>query len=325
MTRSSLLENDKFWEVIKYLLKLDGFLSVETICDNLDLRYSELQSYIQFLKQVDYKFEIKNMDNTDYLVTPDNKPKIQIDFNLLEWIQFQAHLPAFSVMYGKPFHEDILNKFSKAEDQFKNHEIFGPLELLEQVLIDKSQEIFFQDKKMSGYGLCNFLEESIISKKCVKLQFANHSTQVYPRRILFLDGRLTLVGELVKDKCLLNFAIKDILNIYEEDLEWNTIYSKMEVEDFICGLRLVSGNEIRLVLKIHSYEKFDPRIKHHFLGSPCMLTNPDGEVFWAATIEPSDDIFEWLQKLGSDIEILDPLIFKKDFLKYCENKLKKIA
>lgn len=325
MANGSLLDNDKFWQVIKYLLKIEKHIKVEQVCTELDLKHSDLISYINFLTQVDYKFELKEMDLEQYLIAPEDRPSIQIDFNLLEWIQFQAHFPAFTVMYGKPFHDDILTKFASIEDKYKSHDIFGPLELLEQVIIDNSQSMLMQDQKMTGYGLCQFLEESILSEKCVKLNMLNHSLMVYPRKILFLDGLLTLVAESLSDKCLLNIPLKEIYNIYEEDKEWKALFSKIEVEDFICGLRLIAGNEVRLVLKIHSYEKFDPRMKHQFLGSPCMITNPEGEVFWAATIEPSKQIFEWLENLGTDVEILDPTSFKKEFLKYCENKLKKIA
>lgn len=325
MTHRSMLDSDKFWKVIKYLLSLDKEVKVEKVCLDIEIRQPDLVSYINFLAQVDYQFEIKEMERQDFLIVPDNRPSIQIDFNLLEWIQFQAHFPAFTVMCGKPFHDDILTKFASIEDKYKKHDIFGPLELLEQVIIDNSQSMYIQDKKVTGYGLCNFLEESILGEKCVNLKLENYKTLVYPRKILFLDGILTLVAEGVQDKCLLNIPLKEIYNIFEEDKEWKPIYSKIEVEDFICGLRLIAGNEVRLVLKIHSYEKFDPRMKHQFLGSPCMITNPEGEVFWAATIEPSTEIYEWLENLGTDVEILDPVSFKKEYLKYCENKLKKIA
>lgn len=325
MPHRSMLDNDKFWHVIKYLLELSNIIRVENVCIDLDLKESELNSYINFLSQVDYEFEQKAMDNEIYLVPPENRPSIQIDFNLLEWIQFQAHFPAFTIMCGKPFHDDILTKFASIEDRYKKHDIFGPLELLEQVIIDNSQSILMQGQKMTGYGLCNFLEESIINNKCITLNQMTHSSVVYPRKILFLDGMLTLIAESIKDKCLLSIPLKEIFNIHEDDREWSAIYSKIEVEDFICGLRLIAGNEVRLVLKVHSYEKFDIRMKHQFLGTPCMITNPEGEVFWAATIEPSQQIYEWLENLGNDVEILDPISFKKQFLEYCENKLKKIA
>ena len=56
-----------------------------------------------------------------------------------------------------------------------------------------------------------------------------------------------------------------------------------------------------------------------------MVTNAEGEHIWAASVEPSDEIFQWVYELGADVEILDPSAFKKEFLNYCEAKLKKLA
>jgi hypothetical protein len=56
-----------------------------------------------------------------------------------------------------------------------------------------------------------------------------------------------------------------------------------------------------------------------------MFANPEGENIWAATIEPSNAIFEWIMELGSDVEILSPNTFKEKYLKYCEEKIDKIA
>ena len=98
-----------------------------------------------------------------------------------------------------------------------------------------------------------------------------------------------------------------------------------EIDDFISGLRAIGENEIRLVLKICSKARFDANVKRQHFANQCMVTNPMGDFIWAASIEPSDGIYEWVESLGSDVEILDPMSFKKGFLEYCEAKLKKLA
>ena len=56
-----------------------------------------------------------------------------------------------------------------------------------------------------------------------------------------------------------------------------------------------------------------------------MITIPNGDLIWAAYVEPCEDLFEWLLSLGSNVDILDPGRFKDEFLSYCEEKLRKIA
>ena len=170
-----------------------------------------------------------------------------------------------------------------------------------------------------------FIEESILEKDILNIQLQDKNFLINPRKIVFLDGELSLVAEGLNDKCLLNISIESITQVHEENIEWTPQFSKLEIEDFISSLRAISENEVRLVLKIYNREYFDNGVSHHYFGRPCMFTNPDGDFIWAASIEPNEDIYEWLSQLGTDIEILDPIDFKKDFLNYCEGKLKKLA
>ena len=84
-------------------------------------------------------------------------------------------------------------------------------------------------------------------------------------------------------------------------------------------------NQIRLVLKISRQQKFSLNFDDKYFHSPCLFTNPAGDFIWAATIEPCNEVFEWLCELGPAVEILDPTNFKIEFIKYCEHKLKKLA
>lgn len=98
-----------------------------------------------------------------------------------------------------------------------------------------------------------------------------------------------------------------------------------EVEEFITAIRAMNERETRLVLKIHDPQSTNLFPDHHFLGKPCMITNPNGDLIWAAYVEPCDALYEWLMTLGKNVEILDPIKFKEEYLIYCEEKLRKIA
>jgi hypothetical protein len=56
-----------------------------------------------------------------------------------------------------------------------------------------------------------------------------------------------------------------------------------------------------------------------------MITNPNGDLIWAAYVEPCEALYDWLITLGKRVEILDPIKFKDEYLTYCEEKLRKIA
>lgn len=273
-------------------MQMKGTKTFDEICQQLEINKNQLGAYIQFLKEVDYQLDYSVINGKQSLTPPNEQPTINIEFNLLEWLQFQAHFPAFASMHDRPFHQDIHNKFSEIETSYSNHDVFDPLETLQELL--SGPELRLHDGKNS---VISFLEESILDQKYIRMHVSNRPILVYPHRIVYLDGRLSLVAEDAQEKCLINISIDHIQNLYEESFDKRPIFSKYEVADFILGLRDVTGNEVRLILKVYSYEKFDPRIEHHFLGNPCMITNPQGEAIWAASIEPTEKIFEWLEYL----------------------------
>lgn len=324
MSSQSMLDQAKFWEVVKYLVELDHKKRVDDICHDLSLNSHQLNSFITFLKEVNYEFE-HFLDGDDRLLCPPVvKPKVVIELNLVEWLQFQAHFPSMDVCKDKPFHKDIVSKLGVVEQEYAQHDLFNPIETLERLMEVKNPSIV-ESGILPQSEVVSFIEEAIMDHDVLNLHWANKNLVVFPRKLVFLDGELSLVAEGLNDKCLLNMNIANISKVYIEDIEWQTQFSKLEVDDFVSSIRAISENEIRLVLKIYNREKFDNGLDHHHFGNPCIFTNPEGDFIWAASIEPTEQIYEWLSELGTDVEILDPLSFKKEFLNYCEVKLKKLA
>ncbi|MBF0206013.1 MAG: hypothetical protein HQK53_03910 [Oligoflexia bacterium] len=91
--------------------------------------------------------------------------------------------------------------------------------------------------------------------------------------------------------------------------------------------------EIRLVLKIKSYQKYNSSPLSAPLSSnprdPFVTINSRGEIIWAGTVlENAIDlskIYEWLCFFGSDMEIVYPETFKKKFQEYCLQKIRNIC
>lgn len=325
MSTEQLLNEAKFWEILKYLTDLDYKKSFDEICSDLEISKRKLNSFISFLKEVNYHFETEEFESEGRkLCPPEYKPQIKLEFNLLEWLQFQAHFPVLASCEGKPFHSSVKSLLAKAENVYGEHDIFAPAAALEEILDANKPQVVNSGNLPQG-EIISFIEESILEQNVLSIKTNNKNHMIYPWKIVYLDGELSLIGEGVSDKCLVNLTIDSITNVFEDETTWKPVYSKIEVDDFIASIRAITDNEVRLVLKVYGRDNFDKSIPHHHLGKPCMFTNPDGDFIWAASIEPNEAIFEWINQLGSDIEILDPVDFKKEYLSYCENKLKKLA
>jgi predicted DNA-binding transcriptional regulator YafY len=322
---SDLLKSEKFWKILNYINNLSEKTPLDKIQADLDLGQPELFLYISFLKDVGMPIDIFQTENIKILEVLNIKKEIEVKFSLVEWLSFQATFPKLSELENEAYFSSIKNKLLALEDKNKSHDLFPALESLE------SKVQAFKPQPLNNDGvlaneLISFIEEAIIDKELININLkSSKNMKLYPRKIVFLDNELSLVGEGVEDNCLLNISLSEVHSVYEDEQEWKPHFSSMEIDDFIASIRAITENEIRLVLKVFEREKFNTDLKHHHFGNQCMFTNPEGDHIWAATIEPNEEILSWLSELGQDVEVLDPVSVKRDLLRYCEDKLKKIA
>jgi hypothetical protein len=324
MINNSVLDQDKFWAVLKHLIELKEPRPFSRILLDTSVSKWELNSFINFLSEIGCEFKIENMKEDKMFIPSQESPEFNLQFSLLEWVQFQAHFPKLSECDGKPYHDDFREKIEKAEVKYQEYDIFSPLVTLDNIFKEHQPSLIENSKKPSKEVLI-FLEESILDQKVVQVNLEHRSYKIFPRKIVYFDGALNLIGEEILDKCLMNININHIKKSNEESESYNIHYSKLEVDEFVVSLRGMSENQIRLVLKIYSQNNFSLNFNDKFFENPCLLTNPEGDFIWAATLEPCEEIFEWLCDLGSSVEVLDPTSFKLEFIKYCEHKLKKLA
>lgn len=320
MLKVSLLEQESFWKVVKYLGNLQTPTSINTICRELELTQTELKHYTNFMQEVGFSFEWGESK-----ITPQTFQKVfTIQLNLLEWIQFQAHFPTLSQCSNKPFHEDIKVKLIELENKNQDYDLFTPLSTLEQALIPE-QPNTIEIVESFGAKTTDQLQLSIFEKECVTVDYNQKSYTVYPLKIVYFEGGLNLIAEHVSESILMNFDLPGVTKVQMENREYHPQYSPLEVEAFVSSLTAMHEKVVRLVLKITSHENFQINLNNAYFHNPCLFTNPEGDYIWAATLEPSPAVFEWLCELGRYVEILDPTSFKREFLRYCEDKLKKIA
>ena len=169
------------------------------------------------------------------------------------------------------------------------------------------------------------LSEAVAAKSAILVALDHREIEVFPFQILLLDGVEVLICESLSEHCLMSVELARIVDISLDPRSFTPHYSPHEISDFIDGMRLISDNSIRLVMRLREQSVLDDMPEKNHFGRPCLFTNGEGEYIWAATVEPTDDVFEWIYLQKDRIEVLDPQSFKEDFLTYCSVKVKKVA
>lgn len=168
-------------------------------------------------------------------------------------------------------------------------------------------------------GTDDYLRKRVI----LNITFISDShIDLYPHRLLYLEGELSIIGEDCSAKCVTSHRLDDIVSIKLDDNHtYIPNFSSMEINDFIMAIRAVGGAEERLVLKIASNKNVDLLPSYHFFGNPYVTYNSMGDRIWGASVELSEHLYEWLFEIREKVEILDPILVKRGILDYCEKIL----
>jgi hypothetical protein len=303
MSEHQLILNDSFWKFLVSLEEIKEKKDKAVFCSTLNLTEEVLQQFIGFLNQMD----VMCTSDDKYIYPLKDKCRIKMEFSLVEWLALQASVED-GAGFNHYYQKIIQNKVSVAQKAFEQFSLFRKPENVKVQASDVANL-----KKRIDYDISNM--------KAIKLHFFNSKECViFPHRLVFLDGTLCVIGESINDKVLLYFGIEDVKNIEEFKVDYKPNLSQIEVNEFICHLRLITGKEERLVLKVYSQYEADLLPSHHFLGNPFVTSNTEGDMIWAATIEMCDDVFHWLFTMKDRVEILDPGHIRKEFAHYCELK-----
>jgi hypothetical protein len=322
---SEIMDNPKFWEILEGLSKQEESIGFKRLCQHYKITTSMLNSFLSFLNQVGYPIKREEVDGTLMVIPPTEQPKFTMHFNLFEWLAFQAHFPTIGECYEKPFAKPIVQLISAYEDQYKDSELFSPLTVLDAIA-DSSLDGSFSvaDEQTPLKHHIELIEACLLEDRYLKLHLKGDKViDVYPRKIVHLDGHLSLIGEDLSDCCIFNLFIKEITHIENLSVEYKKNFSNLEINEFINSIRVISENELRLILKIHDMTQINLEPSHLHMGTPTMVTNSDGDHIWAASVEPCEAVFEWIFTMGRSVEILDPSGFRQEYLDYCVEKLKK--
>ncbi len=166
----------------------------------------------------------------------------------------------------------------------------------------------------------SIVEEAILHGWGLRYLQAGKTFTLLPTKLVHLEGSLSVVGEEPHDHGLLAVPLAEMGDLETVPHARPLRAHALEVEEFIHALRAMGDRETRLVLKIKDPSRFTLLPDYHHLGRPCLVTNADGDLIWAAWVEPCDELYGWLAGLADQVEILDPVDFMADYIAWCERK-----
>lgn len=272
----------------------------------------------------------RNEELREYLVDVSHNDNSIIFFSRghQEWVKFNLEQMHFILPLN-------YEEWKALRELFKEIEVDSPLSELKRNLVSIDQSLKGHESEYSqaevfsvmclDSELIHGLQLCVEEKRACYIQTALKEIHLYPNRIIHLEGDLCLIAEDAEDHCLTAISLKEIQSHRHSTKKSGGRVSNFEVEEFITAIRSMNDQETRLILKIHDPDSVNLFPDYHFLGKPCMVKNPNGDLIWAAYVEPCSHLYEWLLSLGRRVEILDPVSFKQKYLDYCEEKIRNIA
>ena len=295
------------WSKLVLIGQKQGSIKLKDLSLELKLDEDETLNFIRQVFPEGLGAEIFFQDEECWVDLNGEAMQYMLPLSPSEWMKLNEILSAAK---GK---DAVLNSLKKKV--LEN----GPIRIMMELLHD----LEFWDHKEET--LLKFLDQAILDKKAIKFNHQQKQFSAFPWKVLHLEGNLSLILEDCEDHCLMVLPVKDIKNCEEAVSVNSSRVTSFEVEEFIRALRSMGEKETRLILKIHDPKEVNLFPDYHFLGKPCMITNPNGDLIWAAYVEACEPLYEWLMSLGDKVEILDPVRFREEYLSYCEEKFRKIA
>lgn len=310
MTSIKQIISDRFWAILQEIDYLEADCPLELFKQRFNYNVSDenVLEVIHFLKKFDYPVCVKKVAGQAWIeVTGERKP-VLLEMSFSNWLSLQAHAPFVKELEGREFHHNLKNCLAQIEKKYPHYDLSNGIVSQKNISL----------VPLAKQGLLNQLNKAVNDKKVLMVVLSNNKKyECYPHRVVYIDGDLTFIGEEVYDRCLVSYNFAEITNtISDLEKDYKPNFSGSEIDDFIYAIRTITGNEERLVLKITSPEKVNLKPDYQFLGNPYITVNNEGDFIWAASVEISNELFDWMSTIKEDIEILDPVGLQEKFLEY---------
>ena len=307
--------SSEMWKKLILIGEKQGSIQLADLAFELGLSEDDTLVFLRQLFPCGQGAEIYTQDNVCMVDLSADSIEYMLPLSPSEWVKLNQ---VFSEMNpSEIFKSPELMSLSKKLNET------GPM----RTVIELLSQLERWDEQLSEdhHKFVSILDDACEQKSLMNVECGPKKYDVFPCKVTHLEGKLSLIAEDAQDNCLITIPIKEVSAISKRESTSMPKVSFFEVEEFIAAVRSMNEKEMRLILKIYDPTSVNLFPQHHFLGKPCMISNPVGDLIWAAYVEPCEDLFEWLISLGAHAEILDPSNFKDEYLLYCEEKLRKIA
>ncbi|MDC1175649.1 WYL domain-containing protein [Bacteriovoracaceae bacterium] len=320
MSQKNPLLNDHFWKWIKALDQYTGknsYKNIVTIFNGVENDEVLFHEAVHFMQKFGYDIKAYKHEGELWLNSGES-PEIRVGFTLSDWLAFQSQFPFIQNFEDHAVFGDLVNFLKRQEYANSQYDLYRVIS--DDETKKKMIEGFANEEK----SIIANLENSVNEKICLVLNTKhNKFLEVFPHKLVYLEGNLHLVGEDTNDRCLLAINVNEILSLsFHEDINYELNFSPIEIEDFISAFRSVASNEERLVMKILTPESVDLNPPYHFLGNPYITSSADGDLIWAASVEVSDELYDWLGEIHEYVEIVDPEGVKMGLEEYIKQTTK---
>ena len=319
--KENFLEQQEFWQALSALLSLSMAKSHREVLEQSQVSAENLAHAIGFLQAMNLDIATVEIENELWVRPPERWPKVRFEFSVLEWLAFQAHFPFLENLKNTPFFEILSGVLGQTERRQKDLDLFLGLERMSTTAGTPTLALVGENPEGM---ILNELERAILRHMPVTIHFSDEShgeQKFFPLRLCYFEGQLHVIGESEREHCLNCFPLTMIHSaIIQEQSPYIGPFSHLEVDQFLAGLHSMGGPEIRLVLKIKPGLTGPLSPPYHYLGAPYRVTNSDGEIIWAATVEPCGALFQWVASLHDKVEVLDPSSFREELKKYQSTK-----
>lgn len=302
MTFKDLLPRREFWKLLKSLELLDNPTSLQSFADVHEVEPKLVRDVITVLQKLNHPIQIEAKHGHEIVIPPSHTPGIQIEMSLCEWLALQTMFPVIGSQESRPHYNLVADKLEEVEAHYPEYDMYR---LLEE---EEAKEGILGRLGEKAIEMVKKIEDGLNRGLVVQIDYLpKKHCSIYPHKLVYLEGELCLVGEDVIDRCLVALPVSEVQALrFDVTKNYKANFSPLEVDDFILAMRVVSGSEERLVLKLKTSSDVDLNPPYHFLGNPYITTNAEGDVIWAASIEVCDDFYAWLHSLGERVEIMDP-------------------
>ncbi|HLW56956.1 MAG TPA: WYL domain-containing protein [Bacteriovoracaceae bacterium] len=299
----------QMWNELVELIQQTQEWPLCKLAEALKARNEELREYLADVSRGDSSITFFSKGHQEWVKFNLEQMHFILPLNYEEW---KALRELFQDIEADSPLSELKRNLVNNVPSFNNHEaVYSEAEVVSVMSLDSE--------------LIQALQLCVEEKRACYVQTAFKEIHLYPNRIIHLEGDLCLIAEDVVDHCLTAISLKEVQSHRHSTKKGGGRVSNFEVEEFITAIRSMNDQETRLILKIHDPDSVNLFPDYHFLGKPCMVKNPNGDLIWAAYVEPCSHLFEWLLSLGRRVEILDPVSFKQKYLDYCEEKIRNIA